>query len=179
MPIRFPGQKETEVIKFLIRKHWIAYVKLIVFAAVMIGIPLVIYLALIFNNGFEPNSKRIMTLIFLLYTNLMLLVTFVRWIEEDLDIIIVTNERIINIDQISFMHRTISETDLGRIQDVQHSSKGLLSHVFGFGSMEIQTAAEKITFCINEVPDPYNTARAIMDLRAKYLVEHGGMMSEN
>ena len=168
MPARFPGQKEGEEIKFLVRKHWIIYLKLGIFLALTAGLPFLIYLAAQFGFDFSDNTRRLATLAFLVYLEIIILVTFIRWLEDELDLIIITNERVISIDQVTFMHRTISETELTQIQDVKHVAKGVLSNVLGFGTLEIQTAAEKIIFVIHEVPAPYKMARNIMDLRDVY-----------
>jgi hypothetical protein len=170
----FPGQKEGEEIKYLIRKHWIVYCKLGLFLLLMVGVPFIFYLILELSFNFDDNLKRLISLGFLLYLNVTALISFIRWLEEDLDIIIVTNERVISIDQVSFMHRTISETELTQIQDVKHVAKGVLSNVMGFGTLEIQTAAEKIVFIIQDVPAPYAMARKIMDLRGKYKKPYQG-----
>lgn len=168
MPARFPGQKEGENIEFLVRKHWIIYLKLALFLGLTVGLPVLVYFGVEFGFDFGSNLKKWLTLILLLYLELIALITFIRWIEEELDLIIVTNERVISIDQVSFLHRTISETELSQIQDVKHVTKGLLSNIFEFGQLEIQTAAEKIVFRIDDVPDPYKTARKVMDLRDEY-----------
>ncbi len=165
MSLRFPGQKEGETIKFLIRKHWIIYLKLGLFLALTVGLPGIIYVVMEFGFEFTENFKKVTTLIFLLYLEAIALITFIRWIEEELDLIIVTDERVISIDQVSFMLRTISETELTQIQDVKHVAKGVLSNLLEFGILEIQTAAEKIVFKIEDVPEPFKMARKIMDLR--------------
>src|SRR3989339_619360 len=169
MAPHFPGQKDNEVIKFLIKKHWMVYVRLIFYTLIMMGLPFLIYFILIVEGGFSANGNNIITLFFLIYIGFALMILFIKWLGEDLDIIIVTNERLISIVQISFMHRTISETDLAHIQDIQHETKGILSQIFRFGMMEIQTAAEKITFCMHDIPNPYETARQIMNLREDHI----------
>lgn len=179
----FPGQKPDEVVKYVVRKHWIIYLKLGIFFVMAAGIPFGGYLMLQFGSDFlelTANAKRWATLIFLMYVELIMLITFIRWLEDELDIIIVTNERVISIDQVSFLHRTISETELSQIQDVKHVAKGLLANVLGFGSLEVQTAAQKIVFEIKDVEKPYEMARCIMDLchayKEKFAQEHHGQL---
>jgi hypothetical protein len=165
---RFPGQKENEIVKHLISKHWIVYVKLVLFLMLTVGTLVGIYLWLELGVNITPNTAKLVTIFFLLGLDFALLVTFIRWLEDEIDIIIVTNERMIFVNQISFMHRVISETELSQIQDVKHVSKGILSNLFNFGSLMVQTAAEKILFEIHHVKDPYNIARRIMDLANQY-----------
>jgi hypothetical protein len=167
----FPGQKPNEVIKHVVRKHWIIHVKIMMFFLVLTVVPTVIYFGLQFRFDFlelTANAKRWITLIYFLYMDLALLLTLIRWIEEELDIVIVTNERIISIDQVSFLHRTISETELSQVQDVKHVAKGIMANVLGFGSLEVQTAAQKIMFMIKNVEKPYEMARSIIDLCNTY-----------
>lgn len=177
MTLHFPGQKPHEVIKYIVRKHWIIYLKLGVFIFLLAGIPLGLFLVLEFGvdildlNG---NAKRWVTLVFMLYLQLIMLLTYIRWLEDELDIIIVTNERIISIDQVSFLHRSISETELSQVQDVKHVAKGLLPNLMGYGSLEVQTSAKKIVFEIHQVEKPYEMARCIMDLCNAYKHKFAG-----
>jgi hypothetical protein len=145
-----------------------------VFIFLLAGVPLILFFLLEFGVDvldLSSNTKRWVTLIFMLYLELIMLMTYIRWLEDELDIIIVTNERIISIDQVSFLHRTISETELSQVQDVKHVSRGLLANVMGYGSLEVQTAAQKIVFEIKQVQKPYEMARCIMDLCNTY--RHG------
>lgn len=169
----FPGQKENEFIKYLIHKHWIIYVRLFSFVLVTFLLPAAIYFGILFGANLNSNTERILTVCFLMYLEIVALITFIRWLEDELDLIIVTNERVISIDQVTFLHRTISETELVQIQDVKHVSKGVWSNVFGFGSLEIQTAADKIVFIINDIANPYQMARNIMDVRDALKEKHG------
>lgn len=81
------------------------------------------------------------------------------------DIVIITNQRIINIDQIGFLNRKVSETALEDIQDVKYEQSGSLSHVFDFGSIEVQSAAAKATLMILTVPHPQSTVEQILQAK--------------
>lgn len=168
MKLHFPGQKEDEKIEFLVRKHWIIYVKLTIFFVTMVGIPVGAYALFSQTMDFSTFTKQLSTLLFLIYLNSLLLITYIRWFEDESDILIVTNERILNIQQISFLHRTVSETELSQIQDVKHVSKGVLPTLLEFGSLEVQTAGESLLIRIEEVVKPSEMSRCIMDLCNQY-----------
>ncbi len=161
--LHFPGQKPGEVVHSILYKHWIVYMRLAVFLLFMIGLPIAGYFV------FEAHTMNPwVTIIFLMYINLMLLVGFIRWLEEDMDIILVTNERIINIEQLSFFNRTVSETELSQVQDVKHVSRGVLSNLLNFGNLEVQTAGEKIVFDMKDVKNGEQCASQILDLCREY-----------
>ena len=83
--------------------------------------------------------------------------------------IIVTNERIINHDQVDFLHRQISETNLQQIQDIKGSERGLLGNIFHFGIMEVRTAADVVVFKLHDAINPFENARKILDIRDKFI----------
>jgi hypothetical protein len=161
---RFPGQKDGEVVEYLVAKHWIIYVKLILFMLTTIVVPVVIFTGIELGTEWSLNAKRYVTFGFIIYMIVIVTISFIRWLEDELDVIIVTNERVISIDQVSFMHRTVSETELSQVQDVKHVAKGVLSNVMNFGCLEIQTAAEKIIFRIDDVTKPHQMSRQILDM---------------
>jgi uncharacterized membrane protein YdbT with pleckstrin-like domain len=91
------------------------------------------------------------------------LVFFTSFIDYYLDFWIVTNDRIINVEQHLFA-RTISELDLYKIQDITGESRGFLQTMFNYGHVFVQTAGEVGRFNFEEVPGPREVARKIMEL---------------
>ncbi|MBU0981535.1 hypothetical protein KKC94_02480 [Patescibacteria group bacterium] len=168
---RFPGQKEGEQIKILIRKHWIVDIKVGAVLTVLAVIPTAIFIALsiIFWPGEVTEVYLIILLVFLVYLMCAGLFSFIKWLNEELDVIIITNERIIGHDQVDFFHTQISETDISQVQDVKGVEKGFFGSMFHYGSLQIQTAANKIVFNIEDVTRPYEIARGILDIRDRYL----------
>ncbi len=79
---------------------------------------------------------------------------FFSFIDYYLDIWIITNERIIDIEQRGFFSRIISEHKLFRIQDVTSETHGLLPTILRYGNVHIQTAGTKQRFLFNDIPNP-------------------------
>lgn len=168
---KFPGQKPGEQIRLLVRKHWIIDVRIfaIFFVLAVAPITIIIIIPFLLGNVEFNDAFLLSALGVLVYMLLMLLVTYVKWLNEELDLIIVTNERVVSHDQINLFHRQISETNISQVQDVKGVEHGLLGHLLDYGKLSIQTAAKDIVFCIDHIDKPYDCARVILDLRDKYI----------
>ncbi|MCB9806748.1 hypothetical protein H6768_02475 [Candidatus Peribacteria bacterium] len=75
---------------------------------------------------FIGNFARIPT-IFLLLTIIGMIMAglqyiFVHWVNNELDLLIVTNRRIIAYDQIKFLDRKMSQTTIDLVQEVNAST---------------------------------------------------------
>ena len=81
-----------------------------------------------------------------------------------LDAWIVTNERVIDIQQTGLFARTMAELELQRIQDVTSDVKGILPSILGYGNVHIQTAGEKERFIFEQIPKPHDTRHTLMNL---------------
>src|SRR3989338_3096464 len=116
-----PHRSEGEQIILLLRRHpFIIAVKLGFWLVVATMPPLFMLIlgneveALFIHNLFGPLAV-LFTSTYYLFTWLFVLHTFVDYY---LDVWIVTNERIINIEQRGLFSRTVSEQKLYRVQDV-------------------------------------------------------------
>ena len=164
---RFPGQKPNENIEIVLRKHWVVHVKVIMLSMLFGLIPLIVYLGI--GVGYTEVWKsaffQLSSAFFMLYLLLVLLVFFINWLNHELDVVIVTGERIMNVDQVSFLNRQISEANLLQVQDIKGCHKGVGGNILEYGDLEVQTAADAILFRMSHVPKPNLAARQILDLR--------------
>ena len=89
---------------------------------------------------------------------------FAAFLDYYLDTWIITNDRLLNIEQEGVFSRTISELDLYKIQDATSEMKGVLPSLFDYGNVHIQTAGETKRFELEQVPNPHEVRKLIMDL---------------
>jgi uncharacterized membrane protein YdbT with pleckstrin-like domain len=81
-----------------------------------------------------------------------------------LDIWIITNDRLIAVEQQGLFSRTVSEMDLWLIQDVTSEINGIAATIFGFGSLSVQSAAERARFHFSRAANPSGVRQKILDL---------------
>ena len=85
------------------------------------------------------------------------------WTHYYLDAYIITNQRVLTIDQIDFFHRKVSEADIGNVQDIEVVVQGFFANILNFGDVRVQTAGadQKILF-LDNIPYPYKAKDIIL-----------------
>lgn len=158
MPFKkhFPGQLPHEEIFTVIHRHWFNilthFVAIIIFTLVTLGF---FFLAPVLTALFDItlNSAAVYFITTLVFLFLWIYGFFI-WIDYYFDVWIITDERILNIEQKSLFMRVISEVDLGRVQDVTTKVEGFLPTLLDFGDIFIQTAGQDKHFHFRKIGNP-------------------------
>lgn len=162
-----PNPIPDEHIVFFLRRHPITMLSLVVGYLFLMGAP---FAAIFYIQNMQPLwlESQTAVLLFVLGGSLFFLFAwlflFQAFMDFYLDIWIVTNRRILNIEQTGLFSRTISELRLYRVQDVTSTITGFLHTLFGFGDVEIQDAGEKTRFRFEDISDPNHVSKTILEL---------------
>ncbi|MEK7636772.1 MAG: PH domain-containing protein [Patescibacteria group bacterium] len=81
------------------------------------------------------------------------------------NVLAVTTQRVIDIDQRGFFERHVAETTYDKIQDVRYTIRGLWSTIFRFGTIVLQTAGATTNLELTAVRQPVELQRLITDLQ--------------
>lgn len=159
--INFPGQEADEQIFIFTRRHPIAFLPMlaIIIAMTLLGIILIFFLGI--GRFLSYNSQILIGSAFLLF---MMLFTLVEFFDFYFDLHIVTDRRLVDIDQQRLFNRSVAELLLKDVQDVEANPKGILETLFNFGTVMIQTAGTKPNFEFDKIPFPVETGAMILDL---------------
>ena len=163
----FPGKQANEKILLVIRKHIIVYIRIVLIFFVTSVIPITIFIS-IWANSFPLSSGGTTSVIGYLGATIYLLfslaLVLIAWLNEEFDLFILTDHRLIDITQVSFLKRTVATTPLKQIQDTTSDINGILGTILNFGTIDVQTAAgDASNFTIDHVPDPAMVARRILN----------------
>lgn len=164
--INFEGKREGEKIIVFTRRHWFVLfstffggflMSLLPFIIVILGAKILV----------QYNLSAILTLFWSLYIMSIWYFVFYKLTMYVLDTWIVTDQRVIDIMQIRFFSRKVSELNLESIQDISVNTNGIIQSYFSYGNVEIQTAAAAQRFLFEEVPHPLDIKDKIMEAANK------------
>ncbi len=162
-----PHRKKDERIIFFLRRHpYVLYRSLFIYLIIGV-VPIFIYSyakdygMTLFNDGEFLVFVKLLIIVFYLFWWLFL---YHNWLDYFLDVWIVTNHRVINIEQRGLFNRVVAEHKLFRIQDVMSEQKGILPTFFNYGEVHIQTAGTEKTVVFEQVPQPNEVAQETIKL---------------
>jgi len=158
--------KDEKVI-FAARKHWFILFAESLFIFLLLIIPIPVYIALetvgLFSMVKIPGDPvHLLTAIFAAWLLFIWIAFFVVWTDYYLDILILTNKKIIDVDQKGLFAREVSTLRLDRVQDITVEVNGIIPTLLGFGKIQIQTAGEHPEFIVRGIPDPYKIKNDIL-----------------
>lgn len=153
-------EADEEVLK-VVRKHWFVIVSALFSTFTLVFIPVLVLFAVIIFPELIPvefNIESHLSLVgygismWLLFS---ILTGFMTWTHYYLDLWIITDRRIIVIDQIHFFNRKVSSFRLERLQDIKVTVNGVLPTFLNFGTIQAETAgSSESNFMTAGLPDP-------------------------
>ena len=155
--LEFDNQRSDEKIILLRRRHpWVL---------TKTGL-LILLIAIIVVISFFIWGASLISVTFLIMGGVLALYLFsTRWFVYANDIYILTNQRIINIDQGGFFTRRVSEAELDNIQNVTYEIKGPIKSFLNFGEIQIQTAGNSPGLLLKNIENPHFVQEKIVAIQ--------------
>jgi hypothetical protein len=176
----FTGQKPEERILAVLHRHWFDILSQFfhVFTMFCLLIGSFVFLPYFFPNLQEGATFQLFIFLENSFFLLVWIISFLIWIDYYLDVWIVTDKRIVNIEQKGLFSRVVSELELENIQDITTDVLGVIPTFLNYGDLYVQTAAEKERFLFHNIPDPYGVKDLIMNLQKKAEEKEENQFSE-
>ncbi len=164
-------QDRQETIELLLRQHVITNMPWITTTFLLIILPL---LASRYSSDllqlfplleiFTELTTQQVQLFLILYAYVVFYYSINNFLSWFFNILLVTNERILDLDFRPPLHRNTDETQLQEIQDVRHTQSGFFAVIFNLGNVYIQTAGERQDIELLRVPKPGEVHNLITNL---------------
>ncbi|MFA7654027.1 MAG: PH domain-containing protein [Candidatus Magasanikbacteria bacterium] len=163
-------QKTYERIAYFLHRNFVTFIPIIFLFIILLIAPTVVgyLLRSFFLPWWEnPLYQPLMILFASAYLLSVALFFFSYFVAFYLDVWIITNDRLVDIRQVSLFSRTIAEVDLYQIQDATSEVKGFWASIFNYGNIHLQTAGPVPRFILYNVTNPNHLREKILDLSAE------------
>lgn len=163
----FKDVRPNEKVLLIVRRHWFVLLKDIVGVLILFLVPFFI-LPAFFNAFFSgagfSSSGGVGFFFASLWTLIMWQLLFVRWTDYYYDIWVITDQRIVDVDQNGLFHRDIATLiDLNHIQDVKTVLSGVIGNILQFGAIQVQTAGTRDEFVMEDIASPTRIEKILRD----------------
>lgn len=168
--LKLNNLRPWEEVSLVLKRHWIVYIYIFLYAKIALLLSWGIF-AFFWDSAFVV----IFNTIFLMIASLFV---YIQWLNYELDIFIITNNRVIWVEQISFLNRTVSEANLGQVQEVNSQTKWVMANILDYWTILIQTAWNATNFEMTYAPNAIQNARVILNIVDTYRDAHSARTPE-
>lgn len=151
----FGGENPNERVQFILRRHpW---------TLLHVGIWLVVLLLILTTVLFVFKGSWVTSWVVFLVLPIALLIAGRAWFCWWNSTYLLTNERIIVVDQQGWFQRKVTELNLANIITINHDTGGLWATMLNFGNVNIQcSGAAEQDVALRAVFDPYEVQQQIV-----------------
>jgi len=174
--------KSYEHVEMVIRCHPIFLLRNVLMLVVLAAVPAGVFLMLqnaVQNLLTNPVAMAIVGTLGSIYYLGIWLFFFSTVLDYYLDIWVLTNDRLIAVEQEGLFSRTISEMDLWLVQDVTSEIKGIGATIFSYGKLSVQTAGKEERFHFEDCHNPNAIRQKILALAEEDRKYHVGNVVMN
>ncbi|MBU1166857.1 PH domain-containing protein [Patescibacteria group bacterium] len=151
--------KDGEKVVAVIRKHWAGFLKPIIITFLILVVPF-FFVIFFFSRWWTM-------LIFFVWISVGLGYGLFQWFTWYFDSFVVTNKRVINIDQKRIFAKSVSEANLENIQNITYEINGLMASIFGYGTIKIETAGSETSINVSGISHPADLQELISTRQSK------------
>lgn len=130
---------KNENVIFEIRKHWIMFWGQIFVIIIFAMIPL-LFSPVLFLPEVSLKLASLIVFVFSIWYLILWISCLTTWTNYYLDVWIITNHKILSIDQKGLFSRSVSVLHLDKIQDISYKVNGLIASMMNYGDIEVKTA---------------------------------------
>lgn len=150
-------KKPQERVLLVLRAHPVTNISYLLLGLFLALLPLFLgdylnYLKL------EPNQELLVVIFYYAVIFSYLLSKFYFWY---FNIGVVTNRKIVDVDANNLLNTVTTATTIPKVEEVEKRSLGILSSIFNYGNVHVETAGETPSIEFLKVPEPSEVVKII------------------
>jgi membrane protein YdbS with pleckstrin-like domain len=130
-----------EKVLVVIRKHWLQILPILISSSILLSLSMA-GLILPLTRDFFGQYYAIFISVIAVVASVAILSLYIAWILNRLTFGVLTNKRILDIDQKSLLCRQVTQARLDNIEDITVETNGLFRTLLNVGEIHIMTAGE-------------------------------------
>jgi len=164
--------ENNEHVIVVVRKHWagIAAIYALGAALALAIVALAIYITP--NLTLSHESLVLTSFAGLVVVGLFALFMFVAAYVYGQSHLTLTDKSCVQVIQRSLFNKKTSRLSMSNVEDVNVDQRGIISSLFNYGTLTIQTAGEEDNFVFTFCPKPNLYAERILEARQAYAQQH-------
>ena len=165
----FKDLGESEEVIMVLHRNWFYLLQQFFLVFFIIGtfFASITFIPLYFPDFLDNIDEPVRLFVQNFFMLALWIYSFLMWVDYYFDIWIITNERIINIEQKGMFTRKVSEMTYAKIQDISTEVIGFIPTIINYGDVKVQTAGEKENFVFRTISDPYHVKNVLANLQKK------------
>lgn len=120
-----------------------------------------------FNTTSDNISSALSVIIIMTAVLLVLILFTVTYVYRESRLLI-TDRSLVQIMQKTLFNRKVSRLSMSNVEDVNEEQRGIISGIFNYGTLTIQTAGTEDNFVFTLCPNPTRLADKIIEARQAY-----------
>ncbi|MBU0545795.1 hypothetical protein KKA13_00885 [Patescibacteria group bacterium] len=90
------------------------------------------------------------------------------WFFANANVLIITNERVVDINRMGWFDEVMSSAGYLDLKDVFVRKKGMMGNVFNFGTLTVETKSQQVVLEFEKIHQPQKWQNLILELRDSY-----------
>lgn len=109
-------------------------------------------------------ASKTASFVYLAFIGVLILYFIYSWVVYYFDVFVITDQRVIDIQQTGIFRRSVVEAPMSRIQDVTYNIAGFFATLFNYGRVTVRTASNS-EVTMDSVSNPEEVHEIIVELQ--------------
>ena len=158
----FEGQEPDETVLFATHQHPLTFTK----ESLVLVVSILILVVVFYLQSGLGGIFSYVFIVLLFVNGYFMLKRYIIWRNS---VYVVTDKRLIAVEQKNFFKRKMTEANLDKIQNVSHEINGFWQTIFNFGNVIIQTGGfSDKNMVLEQIHHPLSMQQEIMKIASKY-----------
>lgn len=156
----------------VVHKHWIGIVGMYILAVAAAVTSIALAVFVIPDLQLSSEAIRLATAVAVVAAIFLAGVFYVIIYVYDQSKLTLTDRSLVTLVQRGLFNKKTSRLSMSNVEDVNVDQRGIIAHLFNYGTLTVQTAGEEDNFVFSQCPNANVYAEQILEARQAYALHH-------